>query len=120
MATSKCATGTAVAMNTLGGICTKALGLPKVGSHVGPGTHVNMPPTWDGTGQVPPGWTNKFSPLWTQTALVAAVIIEDTDAAVLQLPANLARLTAPEASTLNTAIAGRSLVDLDAGGYVAS
>jgi len=29
-------------------------------------------------------------------------------------------LTAPEAATLNAAIAARSLIDLDAGGYVPS
>jgi len=120
MATSTCATGTAVAMNTLSGICSKAFGLPKIGTHIGVGAHVSMPPTWDGSGATPPGWTKNFSPLWTQTALVAAVIIEDTDAAILQLPANLARLTAPEAATLNAAIAARSLIDLDAGGYVPS
>ena len=120
MTQSKCATGTALAMSTLSGICDKDLGMPQVGTHIGGGIHCAMPQTWDGTGATPPGWTKKFSPLWTQTALIAAVIISDADAAILQLPANLARLTAPEASTLNTAIAGRSLIDLDAGGYVPS
>ena len=35
----------------------KTLGYPLVGQHVGGGIHVPMPPTWDGIGVVPPGWT---------------------------------------------------------------
>ena len=35
----------------------KVLGFPLVGRHIGGGVHVPMPPTWDGTGPVPPGWT---------------------------------------------------------------
>lgn len=120
MTLSNCATGTALAMSQLVTLCNLALSIPKVGTHVGVGTHCNMPPTWDGSGNAPEGWTSKFSALWTATALVAAVIINDSDAALLQLPGNLAKLTAPQAATLNAAIAGRTLVDLDAGGYVGS
>lgn len=118
MSNSLCATGTAVAISNLVTLCNLALGIPKVGSHVGNGIHVNMPPTWNGTGNPPPGWTSSYAPLWTQTALIAAVIIADVDAALLQLPANLARLTGPQVATLNAAIAARTLIDLDAGGYV--
>jgi len=32
-------------------------GYPRRGVHVGPGPHVPMPATWDGSGPTPPGWT---------------------------------------------------------------
>lgn len=120
MANVLCATGTAVQMNTLVGICDKASSLPKIGTHVGGGIHCNMPPTWDGSGATPSGWTKTFAAFWTQTALVAALPISNAQAAILQLPANLAKLTGPEAATLNAAIAARTQVDLEAGGYVPS
>ena len=28
-----------------------------IGTHIGGGRHVDMPDTWDGIGQVPPGWS---------------------------------------------------------------
>lgn len=36
----------------------KLLGYPLAGLHVGGGRHVSMPPTWDGNGAVPIGWTS--------------------------------------------------------------
>jgi len=106
--------GTALASSNLVGIITKCLGgYPRIGTHSGLGGHVNMPPTWDGSGQLAPGWTKVPQVFWSATALDAQVPIDDAMAAQLQIPANQARLTAPELATLTAALAARVLVDLD-------
>ncbi len=114
----KCVPGTAIASANLCTIITKCLGgYPRIGVHGGAGAHVNMPPTWDGTGQLAPGWTKAPQVFWSATALDAQVPIDDPMATLLVIPANQARLTAPELATLTAALAARVLVDLD--NYVA-
>jgi hypothetical protein len=111
--------GTAVATATLAAIVAKCLGgYPLLGTHIGGGVHVTMPPTWDGTGLTPPGWTKAPQAVWSATALDAQLPITDAMAALLAIPANQARLTAPELATLNAGLAARVLVDIEAGTYI--
>lgn len=115
----KCVPGTAIANANLSTIVAKCLGgYPKIGSHIGGGIHVNMPPTWDGTGATPPGWTKSPQVVWGATALDSQLPIDDAMATLLVIPANQARLTAPELSALNAGLAARVLVDLETGNYV--
>ena len=115
----KCVAGSAVANANLAAIVAKCLGgYPRIGSHVGTGLHVTMPPTWDGTGVTPPGWTKIPQVVWGATALDSQLPIDDAMAALLAIPANQARLTAPELATMNAGIAARALVDLDSGTYL--
>lgn len=50
-------TGTKTDCLTLATLANKTAGFPLRGHHIGPGPHVPMPDTWDGKGEVPPGWT---------------------------------------------------------------
>lgn len=113
MAIAKSAVGTEAEADSLIAIVDKALGYPRKGTHAGRGPHVQMPDTWDGKGETPPGWTKRATSNWIATASDACVPIPDTLAAELQRPANLAKLTAGEATTLNTALASRVNVELD-------
>lgn len=114
----KAVQGTEAANDSLNAIVNKALAHPKVGSHIGGGAHVNMPPTWDGTGQTPPGWTKQAIANYVASPTTAALPISDALAAQLQAAPAQALLSAPEQATLAAAIAGRVVVDLDAGGLV--
>ena len=114
----KCAQGTEGAGDSLVAIINKALGYPKRGSHIGGGVHVTMPASWDGSGATPPGWTKQATANWVAAALDAAVPISDALATELQLPANLALLSAGEQTTLLAAISARANVDLETGIYI--
>jgi hypothetical protein len=107
--------GSALANATLAAIVTKCLGsYPFPGVHSGAGAHVNQPPTWDGTGNTPPGWTKAPQVVWGATALDSQFPMDDAMATQLQIPGNQARLTAPELATLTAAIAARVTVDVSA------
>lgn len=114
----KCATGTEANADALLAIVVKALAYPQIGTHVGGGIHVTMPPTWDGTGPCPPGWTKQPVAVWVQTVNAAAVPVSDALAALLQGAPAQARLSGTEKTTLSAAIAARAIVDLEAGVYV--
>lgn len=113
----KCAQGLEATNDALNIIVNKALGFPRVGNHVGGGLHVNMPPTWDGQGACPQGWTKQMIANYVASALDSALPITDGLAAQLQAGPAQALLSAAEQLTLATAIAGRATVDLDVGGY---
>ncbi len=114
----KCVTGLEAANDALNAIVSKALGYPRVGQHVGGGLHVNMPPTWDGQGATPPGWTKQVVANYVASALDSVLPLSDSLVTVLQGGAAQALLTGLEIATLTAAIAGRVTVDLDGGGYV--
>lgn len=100
-------------MDAVCAIIDKALGFPRVGSHVGGGIHVPMPQTWDGQGATPPGWTKSATTPWVASTADAAVPLPDDMATELQRAGAQARLTGQERATLAAAIAGRSQVELD-------
>lgn len=112
---TKAAQGTEVANDALNPIVSKAMGLPKVGTHIGGGTHVTMPSTWDGQGAIPPGWTKQAVAVYVASALDTALPLPDSLVSILQGGPAQSLLTAPEIATLAAAISGRVTVDLDAG-----
>ena len=114
----KCAQGTEAANDAINAIINKALVYPKIGTHIGSGVHVNMPPTWDGQGATPPGWSKQAVANYVASPTDAALPIPDTLAALLQAPPAQANLTGAEKGQLTAAINGRVTVDLDVGGYV--
>jgi len=114
MATNvKCYAAAEAACDTVLAILDKALSLPAAGTHVGGGIHVNMPPTWDGTGATPPGWTKHATIEGVAAAIDAVVQLPDSLATVAQLRAVQARLSAGEISTLSAAITARLVKDCD-------
>lgn len=114
----KCAQGTEAANDALNAIVDKALVYPKIGVHIGKGPHVPMPPSWDGQGALPPGWTRHIVANYVASAATSALPIPDDLAALLQGPPAQANLSGAEKGTLTAAINGRATVDLDVGGYV--
>lgn len=107
----RCATfGSEAAANAVNALINKALQYPRRGTRVGQGPWANMPDTWDGSGDCPPGWTAQAT-----SVVVGATVelpISDALAAELQLVASQARLTAGERTQLNNAIAARANKDL--------
>lgn len=99
-------------MDAARAIIDKALGYPKPGEQRGGGIHVPMPPTWDGTGPTPPGWTKNATAVWVASATDAALPLSDAVAAELQKPEAQARLAPAERTALSVAIAGRADVEL--------
>ncbi len=114
----KCAQGLEATNDALNAIVNKALGYPKIGTRLGGGIHVPMPPTWDGQGATPPGWTKQVVANYVASALDSALPLPDALVAQLQAGPAQALLSAAEQLTLATAIAARVTVDLDAGGRV--
>ncbi len=114
----KSVSATEASNDALNAIVSKALGYPVIGVNIGNGPHVAMPPTWNGSGQCPPGWTKQAIANYVASPASAALPIPDTLATQLQAGPAQARLTGPEQATLAAAIAGRSLVDLDVGGLL--
>jgi hypothetical protein len=114
MANQKSTPGADAAGDALQLIVDKALAHPKVGSHVGSGRHVNMPPTWDGQGACPPGWTQHAVSVWTKDTLTAWVPITDAQVALLQAAPAQALLSGAEQVTLAAAITARVTVDPEA------
>lgn len=114
----KCVSGIESANDALGSIINKALGYPKIGTHVGGGVHVPMPLTWDGQGNCPPGWTKQRQANWVASALDSQLPVSDALSAELQLPSNQAKLSAGEIVTLSSALSARAIVDLEAGNYI--
>ncbi len=111
----RCATGTEAANDALNAVVSKALALPAVGAHVGGGVHVAMPPSWDGQGATPPGWTKQAVANHVLNASTAALPLEDSLVTLLQGGQAQERLSGPEIATLAQAIAGRVVVDLEVG-----
>lgn len=114
----KCWTGTEADCDALVAIIQKALAYPLVGTPIGAGSNATIPPTWNGLGITPTGWTRQRVANWVVSAATARVPISDALATELNLPANQARLTAGEQSTLATALAARANVTLSSGGHV--
>ena len=113
----KCVAATEANNDALLAIISKALGYPQKGAHVGGGAHVNMPATWDGTGNTPPGWTKQPTANWVNTALDSAIPITDAMATALQQPGALANLSGAEQTVLSAALATRANKDLDGAAY---
>lgn len=87
-------------------IADKALALPAPGAHVGDGLHVPMPPTWDGSGATPPGWTKEsFRVVDLGGGIAENPKLGPALTAALALPGNRARLTLAERLTFDTASA---------------
>lgn len=113
----KVAHGTEASNDSLNLIVSKAMGHPKVGTHVGGGVHVNMPATWNGSGPTPPGWTKQVVAVYVASASDTVLPLPDTLVSILQGGPAQSLLTGPEIATLAAAISGRVTVDLDAGTY---
>jgi len=65
---SKAVQTTEANADALSAIVDKALGFPVIGTHIGGGRHVTMPPTWDGQGGTPPGWTKRANAIFVLSA----------------------------------------------------
>lgn len=113
MATARCYQGTEAQVDDIVTIIDKALAYPKIGTHIGGGRHVTMPPTWDSSGETPPGWTKRHTQTWVLNSTDAAVPISDADATELNRAAARARLTQAERDRLAAALATRANVELD-------
>ena len=113
----KCVLATEASNDSLKAIVDKALGYPRKGTHVG-NVRVAMPDTWDGNGPCPPGWTKQATANYVNTALDAALPIDDALATELQKPGALALLSAAEQTTLSVALAARASKDLESAAYI--
>lgn len=99
-------------------IVDKALGYPKAPSAlIGMGSRT-VQPSWDGQGAVPFGWTKQPTANWVNTALDAAMPIDDALATALQQPGALALLSGAEQTTLSVALTTRANKDLEAAAYL--
>lgn len=76
----------------------KLVPAPNVGAHVGGGQHVGMPPSWDGIGRLPPGWTG-YDGTYSDGAEFACELPKE-----LLQAADKSSLTEPEIATLNAAL----------------
>lgn len=94
--------GTKTDCEELARILDKADGGPKLGVHVGGGVHVEMPATWDGTGEVPPGWTS-------HKASVRANV-DSTFAIEMPTDSDTTKLTAAELAKLQASLAVAEVV----------
>lgn len=106
-------TGTEAECDDIVTLVDKALGYPKRGTHIGPGRHVTMPATWDGTGATPPGWAKRHVQNWVASAADAAVPLSDDDVALLAAPESQARLTVAERARLAAKTNSRSNVEIE-------
>lgn len=109
--------GSEASNDQLVAIIVHALEYPKRGTHRGFGLHVNMPETWNGVGTHPPGWTVHEETNWVVATNDSFVPIDNSLAALLQGPVAQSRLTGQQQGQLTAALAGRSTVDLEAGGH---
>lgn len=114
----KCVQATEAGNDALNAIVNKALGYPRRGTRAGGGIHVDAPPTWDGQGACPSGWTKQAVANYVASPADAALPLPDTLVTELQKGPAQALLSGAEQTTLAVAIAGRVTVDLDAGGRV--
>lgn len=81
-------------------IMDKALSFPAAGVHIGEGIHVNMPESWDGTGEVPEGWTLTTTIILTEEDAVAFKISDNIKAELLKSDRQ-SKLTETEKLNLN-------------------
>ena len=115
--TQKCVAGTEAANDAVLVIINKALAYSIIGTHQGGGRHVAMPTVWDTYGDTPPGWTKQRVANYVLNSSTSQLPISDALATELALPANQARLSAGEITTLNAAIAARANFDTNTAGY---
>jgi hypothetical protein len=79
-------------------------GWPQPGVRVGGGGHVAMPPTWNGVGATPPGWTRRQDAVWLLSAADAWYPMPDN---VVALAAASGNLTGLQKASIASAGAGR-------------
>lgn len=114
----KVATGTEAVNDVLNGLISKCLGYPQPGAYVGGGpTTAVRPPTWDGQGATPWGWTKQPTAVWVASALSAAVPVTDALAGQIASGPAQALLSGAEQAIVNAAMAARTNIDLEAGNF---
>jgi hypothetical protein len=79
-------------------------GWPQPGVRVGGGGHVTMPPTWNGQGATPPGWTKRQDAVWLKSASDCWYPMPDN---IVALAAASGNLTGPQKASIASAGAGR-------------
>jgi hypothetical protein len=84
----------------------KLLGYPLAGVHVGGGRHVPMPPTWDGNGAVPIGWTSYRGSSRQHPTLPQYATPLDPDAPNAMANGRRARLNTAEQAKMTADLAG--------------
>lgn len=83
----------------------KLLGYPLVGVHIGGGRHVDMPATWDGSGDVPPGWTSYKGSTRQHPTLAQWATPLDDQAAAAMANGRRAKLSALEQTKMSADLA---------------
>jgi hypothetical protein len=110
---TKIATGTEAQMTALQATIDKALGYPRRGINIGDSPFAPViPETWDGTGDVPVGWTETATSPWLDGA-TAVLPLPDDLAAELQAAPAQARISPAERAAIIAAISSRSSAVLD-------
>lgn len=103
-------TGNAAAIE-LRRVISKMSGYPTPGAHAGGGRHVANPPSWDGTGKCPEGWTqHQNAVLANADAVTFAAVVDATAIADSANPVKLANISVAEQSTLTAGIAAAVLL----------
>ncbi len=98
--------GTVDECEALAATVDRALGYPKRATQqIGGGRHVQIPATWDGTGQCPPGWAATHEAVWPDGSGNAVYRLDDAALAAVQADA---RLDANERALISSASARRS------------
>lgn len=93
-------------------VISKLQGLPLAGVQGTRGVNAVMPPTWDGNGVCPSGWTQyQDSALANADALHFAAVVSPQVQASAVIPGLRARLTAPELATLTAGVAAVATLD---------
>ncbi len=101
----KCIADTQANCEVIAILVEKGLGGAVRGVPVGAWTVPNpMPPSWDGTGATPPGWSRPRSPVYAQDASTAWLPMQDGEFSAV---ASSGLLTGPEKATIASRNAGR-------------
>lgn len=109
----KCtAPSTEAAADALLAVIDLAYGYPKRGTQASPGLHATIAPSWNGTGECPPGWTAHQEQIWVASAADAIVTLSDSTSTF----AASSSLSGPQKAQIATASAGRSDIPNPASG----
>jgi hypothetical protein len=95
---------TEASADTLSATVDLIYGWPQPGVRVVGGGHVTMPPTWNGQGATPPGWTKRQDDVWLKSVSDAWYPMPDN---VVALAATSGNLSGPQKASIASAGAGR-------------
>lgn len=92
-----------------------AMGYPRKGVHVGEGRHIDIPESWDGNGNPPPGWSAHYAEIYHAETRTPIIPFDDGDATRLVPRINV--LGQQERAAVSDALGRRAEANIEAEGY---